>query len=62
MTTTQSEPQAYPFNQEEGLALNEAYAAARESEGMVRVQLRYGEPAWLATRYADARFVLGDHR
>ena len=62
MTTTQSEPQAYPFNQEEGLALNEAYAAARESEGMVRVQLRYGEPAWLATRYADARFVLGDRR
>ncbi|TVT23715.1 cytochrome P450 [Amycolatopsis acidiphila] len=29
---------------------------------MIRVQLPYGEPAWLATRYADARFVLGDKR
>ncbi|MFD9894493.1 cytochrome P450 [Amycolatopsis sp. NPDC059027] len=62
MTTTQSEPLAYPFNEEEGLALNEAYAAAREAEGMIRVRLPYGEPAWLATRYADARFVLGDRR
>ncbi len=62
MTTTHSEPLAYPFNEEEGLALNEAYAAARETEGMIRVQMAYGEPAWLATRYADARFVLGDRR
>jgi cytochrome P450 len=56
-----TEPLAYPFNEEEGLALNEAYAAARE-DGMVRVRLPYGEPAWLATRYADARVVLGDRR
>jgi len=62
MTTTHTEPLAYPFNEEEGLALNEAYAAAREVEGMIRVQLPYGPPAWLATRYADARFVLGDRR
>jgi len=62
VTTTQTEPLAYPFNEEEGLALNEAYAAAREGEGMIRVQLPYGEPAWLATRYADARLVLGDNR
>ncbi|GAA4553926.1 cytochrome P450 [Amycolatopsis samaneae] len=62
MTTTHSEPLAYPFNEEEGLALNEAYARAREAEGMIRVKLPYGEPAWLATRYADARFVLGDRR
>jgi cytochrome P450 len=62
VTTTQTEPLAYPFNEEEGLALNEAYAAAREGEGMIRVQLPYGEPAWLATRYADARLVLGDSR
>jgi cytochrome P450 len=57
-----TEPLAYPFNEEEGLALNEAYAAAREGEGMIRVQLPYGESAWLATRYADARLVLGDNR
>ncbi|PZM89993.1 MAG: cytochrome P450 [Actinobacteria bacterium] len=29
---------------------------------MVRVQLPYGEEAWLATRYADVRTVLGDPR
>ncbi|QRP48059.1 cytochrome P450 [Amycolatopsis sp. FDAARGOS 1241] len=62
MTTTQSEPLAYPFNEDAGLALNEAYAAAREAAGMIRVQMSHGEPAWLATRFADARFVLGDRR
>jgi len=62
VTTTHPEPLAYPFNQEEGLALSEAYAAAREADGLIRVRLRYGEPAWLATRYADARLVLGDAR
>jgi cytochrome P450 len=63
VTTTHAEPVAYPFNDEEGLALNEAaYAAARGADGMIRVRLPYGEPAWLATRYADARLVLGDSR
>ncbi|SFW71498.1 cytochrome P450 [Amycolatopsis australiensis] len=62
MTVTHTEPLAYPFNEEAGLDLNEAYAAAREAEGMVRVKMTYGEPAWLATRYADARLVLGDRR
>ncbi|SEP52817.1 cytochrome P450 [Amycolatopsis saalfeldensis] len=62
MTTTSTEPLAYPFNEEEGLALNEAYAAAREADGMVRVRMPHGEDSWLATRYADARLVLGDRR
>ncbi len=62
MTVTHTEPLSYPFNEEAGLDLNEAYAAAREAEGMVRVKMTYGEPAWLATRYADARLVLGDRR
>jgi cytochrome P450 len=62
MTVTHTEPLSYPFNEEAGLDLNEAYAAARETEGMVRVKMTYGEPAWLATRYADARLVLGDRR
>lgn len=53
---------AYPFNETDGLELSEAYAAARDADGMIRVRLPYGEPAWLATRYADARFVLGDKR
>ncbi|MBE8516312.1 cytochrome P450 [Amycolatopsis sp. H6(2020)] len=62
MTATHTEPLAYPFNEEAGLDLNEAYAAARDADGMVRVKMTYGEPAWLATRYADARLVLGDRR
>lgn len=62
MTITNSEPVSYPFNEEAGLDLNEAYAAARDTEGMIRVRLPHGEPTWLAARYADARFVLGDRR
>ncbi|WP_327236073.1 cytochrome P450 [Streptomyces sp. NBC_01317] len=55
-------PVPYPFNDGGGLGLDDAYTAAQDAEGMIRVQLAYGEPAWLATRYADARFVLGDLR
>ncbi|MEU5694396.1 cytochrome P450 [Actinosynnema sp. NPDC020468] len=62
MTTTRVEPVSYPFNEEEGLDLNEAYAAARDADGMIRVRMPHGEPAWLATRYADVRLVLGDRR
>lgn len=53
---------AYPFNQTDGLGLHEAYFEALRSPGMLRVQMPHGEPAWLATRYADARLVLGDRR
>ncbi|HST86296.1 MAG TPA: cytochrome P450 [Kineosporiaceae bacterium] len=62
MTTAHTEPLAYPFNEDEGLAMNQAYAAAREADGMIRVRMPFGEPAWLATRYADARLVLGEAR
>ncbi|GAA1925614.1 cytochrome P450 [Streptantibioticus ferralitis] len=62
MNTTCPEPVAYPFGSDEGLALSKAYSDAREADGLIRVRLPYGEPAWLATRYADARLVLGDPR
>jgi cytochrome P450 len=38
------------------------FADARQATGMIRVQTPYGEPAWLAARYEDARFVLADRR
>jgi cytochrome P450 len=57
-----TEPVAYPFGVAEGLELDATYAATRDTPGMIRVRLPYGEPAWLATRYADARLVLGDRR
>ncbi|MBD0711639.1 MULTISPECIES: cytochrome P450 [unclassified Streptomyces] len=62
MTTADTTPLAYPFNTAEGLQLAEEYERVREQPGLLRVRLPFGEPAWLATRYADARFVLGDQR
>ena len=62
MNTTYPDPLAYPFGPDEGLVLSKAYADAQGTDGLIRVRLPYGEPAWLATRYADARLVLGDAR
>ncbi|WP_053697938.1 cytochrome P450 [Streptomyces sp. NRRL F-5755] len=62
MTTADTMPLAYPFNDADGLALSETYEQVRDRPGLLRVQMPYGEPAWLATRYADARLVLGDRR
>lgn len=61
-TTVQLEAIAYPFNSSEGLGLSQAYQEARNRPGLVRVRMAYGEPAWLVTRYAEARLVLGDRR
>ncbi|MFY4723083.1 cytochrome P450 [Streptomyces sp. LaBMicrA B280] len=62
MTATDHAPLAYPFNSGQDLDLSEAYERARDTPGLLRVRMPYGEPAWLATRYADARLVLGDQR
>jgi len=53
---------AYPFNEPGSLELHEAYYEAQKTPGMLRVRMPHGEPAWLATRYEDVRFVLGDRR
>ncbi|MEU9716751.1 cytochrome P450 [Streptomyces sp. NPDC047976] len=62
MTATGSTPLSYPFNTAEGLRLAEEYERVRDRPGLLRVQMPYGEEAWLVTRYADARLVLGDAR
>ncbi|MFB7546806.1 cytochrome P450 [Streptomyces sp. NPDC056154] len=62
MTKAESAPLAYPFNTPEGLRLADEYERVRDQPGLLRVQMEYGEPAWLVTRYADARLVLGDQR
>ncbi|MEU2607052.1 cytochrome P450 [Streptomyces albus] len=62
MTSTDTEPVAYPFNQAASLTLAEQYDHVRDQDGLQRVRLPYGEAAWLVTRYADARLVLGDNR
>ncbi|MFD7858456.1 hypothetical protein ACFV6B_29855 [Streptomyces microflavus] len=55
-------PVAYPFNSPIGLHFSEKYAKVRNLPGLLRVQLQHGEPAWLVTRYNDARLVLSDPR
>ncbi|HEY8532977.1 MAG TPA: cytochrome P450 [Micromonospora sp.] len=52
----------YPFSPPVRLDLDPTYAELRRTQPMVRVRLPYGEEAWLATRYADVRTVLGDPR
>jgi cytochrome P450 len=59
---TRSEALPYPFNRPDTLDLDQRYAELRAEAPMVRVKLAYGDEAWLATRYEDARFVLGDAR
>nr|WP_308114678.1 cytochrome P450 [Streptomyces sp. ISL-12] len=55
-------PCPYPFNTPDGLDLADAYRVAQRTPGLLRVQLPYGEPAWLVTRHHDARAVLADAR
>ncbi|MFF9478381.1 cytochrome P450 [Streptomyces sp. NPDC014733] len=62
MTTAETAPLSYPFNTADNLSLSEAYDEARNRPGLLQVRMAYGEPAWLVTRYAEARFVLGDQR
>lgn len=52
----------YPFSDGRRLDLEPQYAELRNTPGLVRVQLPYGDPCWLVTRYQEARFVLGDSR
>jgi cytochrome P450 len=52
----------YPFGLPERLNLDPRYAEVRATEPVARVQLPYGEPAWLATRYHDVKVVLSDPR
>ena len=47
----------YPFNCPDSLALAPEYAQIRQSTGLARVRLPFGEQGWLATRYDDVRTV-----
>jgi cytochrome P450 len=58
---TAVEPAIFPFSEPERLDPEPRYAELRQ-QPLSRVQLPYGEPAWLVTRYEDAKVVLGDPR
>ncbi|WP_433687856.1 cytochrome P450 [Micromonospora carbonacea] len=60
--TSEATIQRYPFGDPDRLDLDPRYARLRRDEPLIRVRLPYGEPAWLATRHADVRTVLGDAR
>lgn len=57
---TDVQHQTYPPSIDK-LTLDPSYAALREGPPR-QVRLPYGEPAWLATRYEDAKLVLSDPR
>lgn len=59
---TTSEPRTFPFGAPDRLEVEPLYAGLRRDAPMLRIQMPYGEPAWLATRYEDIRLVLGDPR
>ncbi|MFJ4923686.1 cytochrome P450 [Streptomyces sp. NPDC088725] len=60
MTTQQQQPIAYPFPPSR-LEVHPKYAELRGLP-LSRVQLPYGEAAWLVTSHADVKAVLSDSR
>ena len=50
-----------PFAEPAALDVDPRYREL-QSRGPIMVQLPYGEPCWLATRYEDCRIVYGDRR
>lgn len=59
---TSTETRTYPFSFPERLDTDPTFAQLRLEQPLVRVQLPYGEPGWLATRYVDGKTVLSDPR
>ena len=52
---------AYPIVRPIDLTVDDFYRDLQQ-KGPIRVQLPYGEPCWLATRYHDVKTVYGDKR
>ncbi|MGI5229900.1 cytochrome P450 [Actinoallomurus sp. CA-142502] len=50
------------FGEPDRLSIDPEFAELRREQSLRRVRLPYGEPAWLVTRYEDAKVVLGDPR
>jgi cytochrome P450 len=52
---------SYPLIDHFDLSMDEGYRQLQQ-QGPIKVQMEYGEPAWLATRYDDCRMVYSDKR
>lgn len=59
--TAGREIRPYPFDMHE-TEVSPLYAKLREEEPVSRVQLPYGEPAWMVTRHDHVKTVLSDPR
>ncbi|WP_037363871.1 cytochrome P450 [Amycolatopsis orientalis] len=59
--STRRTVRAYPFDMHE-TSVSETYHQLQHDEPMSRVQLPFGEQAWLATKYADVKLVTADPR
>jgi cytochrome P450 len=55
------EPLPYPLSRHDDLTVPDEYLDLQR-QGPIRVQLPYGEPAWLLTRYEDVKTAYGDKR
>ena len=61
VTTTTGEIIEYPIVRYDDLTIDPVYLELQQ-RGPIRIQLAFGEPCWVATRYEDAKVVYGDHR
>lgn len=59
--STRRTVRAYPFDMHE-TSVSQTYHQLQRDEPMSRVQLPFGEQAWLATKYADVKLVTADPR
>ncbi|MEU3146912.1 MULTISPECIES: cytochrome P450 [unclassified Streptomyces] len=58
----QQSPRSYPFSEAIALDLDPLYRELRQEEPVLRVRCPFGEDAWLVTKHADMKKILGDHR
>ena len=61
MTANVGEIVQYPIVRHNDLTVDPWYRDLQQ-QGPIRIQLPFGEPAWLATRYYDVKTVYGDRR
>jgi cytochrome P450 len=57
-----SQARSFPFSRPDRPVLDPMFGTLRRDEPMSRIQLPYGDEAWLATRYEDIRLVMSDPR
>ncbi|MFE4663895.1 cytochrome P450 [Streptomyces sp. NPDC056716] len=55
-------PPAYPFTEAVALDVDPRFERLRAEEPVARVSCPYGEDAWLVTKHADMKTILGDPR